>query len=174
MAKLDYHEGDWFAVPLGQGGYALGIIARTSQLGVLLGYFFGPRRAELPTLDDVTGLRPDAAVWITRFTDHGLRGRRRSGIVWPILGRLDDWDRSAWPLPVFARLDSRTGHAFRVYYGGDDPGSRPRWEQVPSDAPTMYRDAWGHTVNAILGMPDDGLASADHAEEWLDDLLSTG
>ena len=120
MAKRNYHEGDWFAVPLGQGGYALGIIARTSQLGVLLGYFFGPRRTELPTLDDVTGLRPDAAVWITRFTDHGLRGRRRSGILWPILGRLADWDRSTWPLPVFARLDSRTGHAFRVYYGGDD------------------------------------------------------
>jgi hypothetical protein len=172
MAKLNYHEGDWFAVPLGQGGYALGIIARTSPLGVLLGYFFGPRQAELPTLDDAEALRADKAVWITRFTDRGLRDRRRSGRQWPVLGRLADWDRKRWPMPAFARLDARTGHAFRVFYADNDPDSRPRWEQVPTDAPMMYRDTWGQTANAIQGLPTDGVASADGAEKWLDDLLS--
>ncbi len=28
MAKQKYEEGDWFAVPLRNGGYALGVVAR--------------------------------------------------------------------------------------------------------------------------------------------------
>ena len=41
MPKASYREGDWFAVPLRDGGYAAGLIARANPKGVLLGYFFG-------------------------------------------------------------------------------------------------------------------------------------
>jgi hypothetical protein len=160
MAKPDYHEGDWFAVPLDQGGYALGIIARTNPLGVLLGYFFGPRRAQLPTLDDVAALRADDAVWITRFADRGLRGRSRSGRLWPVLGRSADWDRSAWPMPVFGRLDAQTGFAYRIFYLDNDPGSRPTRRRAPS-----------YHISLVEGLPRDGMASPDQVEQWLDDLL---
>lgn len=42
MAR-NYREGSRFAVPLRQGGYAVGLVARVNPRGVLLGYFFGPR-----------------------------------------------------------------------------------------------------------------------------------
>jgi hypothetical protein len=160
MAKPDYHQGDWFAVPLDQGGYALGIIARTNPLGVLLGYFFGPRRAELPTLDDVAALRAGDAVLIARFADRGLRGRSRSGRQWLVLGRLADWDRSAWPMPVFGRVDAQTGHVYRVFYLDNDPGSRPRRARAAS-----------YDISVVKSLPRDGMASPDEVERWLDGLL---
>ena len=171
MASLNYHEGDWFAVPLGQGGFALGIVARANPLGVLLGYFFGPRCAELPTLDDVSTLRAEQAIWITRLSDRGLRGRRKSGREWPIIGRLADWDRNAWRMPVFGRVDTQTARAYRVFYPDYNPGGRPRWEQLPSDAPNGYQDIWAHTRNAIDGLPRDDMVEADYVEDWLDGLL---
>lgn len=39
MAKINDREGDWFAVPLRKGGYAVGLIAHANPDGVLLGYF---------------------------------------------------------------------------------------------------------------------------------------
>jgi hypothetical protein len=171
MAKVNYREGDWFAVPLGQGGYALGVVARTSTMGVLLGYFFAPRRAELPTLEDVSTLAAEKAIWITRLDDRGLRGRSQSGREWPIIGRLADWDRKAWPMPVFGRIDEQARRAFRVFYADNNPDSRPRWEQVPSDAPHGLREISGRTMNVIEKLPRDGMVGADHAEKWLDRLL---
>ncbi|MGH9822314.1 MAG: Imm26 family immunity protein [Blastocatellia bacterium] len=53
--KLPYVEGDWFAVPLDDQGYALGMIARARPRGrMLFGYFIGPRRREAPALAEVS------------------------------------------------------------------------------------------------------------------------
>src|SRR5687768_5375020 len=83
--RLPYKEGDWFAVPLRDGGWAVGRVARMPpppKRGIhLLGYFFGPRRDRVPALDDVADLAPEAAISIERFSDLGLvRG------TWPVLG----------------------------------------------------------------------------------------
>jgi Immunity protein 26 len=63
MPEPAYSEGDWFAIPLRGGGFATGLIARMMphREGVLLGYFFGPRRDKVPTLDELRDLStPDA------------------------------------------------------------------------------------------------------------------
>ena len=44
----EYREGDWFAVPSRDGGFAVGVIARANPGGVLLGYSFGTLRSEIP------------------------------------------------------------------------------------------------------------------------------
>jgi hypothetical protein len=63
-------EGDWFAFPLGDAGYAVGLIARAPKRGdVLFGYFFGPLRSELPSAMDVESLTPSDAVLLLRFFD---------------------------------------------------------------------------------------------------------
>jgi hypothetical protein len=51
--KINYREGDWFAVPLRDGGYAVGLVARMDNRGGVLGYFFGPRRDDVPSPSDV-------------------------------------------------------------------------------------------------------------------------
>jgi hypothetical protein len=70
--KINYREGDWFAVPLRDGDYAVGVVARVDGSGGVLGYFFGPRRAEVPSLLEVENLDPDQALRVLRFGDLGL------------------------------------------------------------------------------------------------------
>ena len=114
MPWVNYSEGDWFAVRLRDGGFAVGVIARASPDAALLGYFFGPRHDEVPTLADVVDLRWEDAVFICRFSHLGLIGGS-----WPILGQLEDWDRIDWPIPVFVRYEVTTGRSFWVYYDDD-------------------------------------------------------
>jgi hypothetical protein len=149
-----YNEGDWFAVPLRDGGFAVGIIARAMprKEGVLLGYFFGPRRDELPTLEELSSLSASDAVMVKTFGDLGIiRGE------WPLLGRLDGWDRAAWPTPEFGRFEELTGRAFKVVYDDNDPNRVIREERVePSE---------------LHVLPKDGLSGAGFVETRLTRLL---
>jgi len=152
MAKVTYREGDWFAVPLRDGCFAVGVVARANPKAALLGYFFGPRRSEVPTLEDVGGLKPGDAVLVGKFGHLGLtRGE------WPIIGRIEDWDRTAWPMPVFVRYEELSGRPFKVFYDDDDPNKLLREEQVPPG-------------EAEQG-PKDGLMGAGFAEKLLTTLL---
>lgn len=113
MKPQKVNEGDWFAVPLREGGYALGVVARKGKPGILLGYFWGPRRDAVPALDEVRDLAPESAILIEQFGDLSLRDR-----TWPILGSLGSWDREKWPIPTFCRTDS-AGRSWKVFYGDD-------------------------------------------------------
>jgi hypothetical protein len=153
MTKVKYREGDWFVVPLRAGGFGVGLVARANPGGVLLGYFFGPVRSEVPALNDVADLKPGDAVLIGKFGHLGIvQGK------WPLLGRLDSWDRRLWPTPVFVRYEELTGRSFRVFYDDDDPNSVLREAQI----------AHGEAEQA----PKDGLMGAGFAEAALSRLLA--
>ena len=99
-----YEEGDWFAVPLRDGGFGVGVAARSDRSGVVVGYFFAPRRSKVPGLDEVSDLSPDEALLVRMFGDLSLVSGE-----WPVIGRSDSWDRGDWPLPVFGRREDLTG-----------------------------------------------------------------
>lgn len=152
MTGRRYGEGDWFAVPLGGGGFAVGVIARSSWHGVLLGYFFGPRRDELPSLAELDPLLPTDALFVGLFGHLGLKNQ-----TWPLLGAWEDWDRSQWPMPIFARFEELTGRAFAVTYADDDPATVVAEEEVdPID---------------LSRLPADGVAGAGFVEAALTGLL---
>jgi len=152
MAKASYREGDWFAVPLREGGFGVGVVARANPAGALLGYFFGPRRDGVPALDALEILKAPDAILVAKFGHLGLRQGK-----WPIVGRLDDWERDAWPMPVFVRYEELTGRSFEVFYDGDDPNKLNREKQIPPGA-------------AEQG-PKDGLMGAGFVEKVLTKLL---
>ncbi|MFC8730863.1 Imm26 family immunity protein [Luteimicrobium sp. NPDC057192] len=129
MARVNYREGHWFAVPLRDGGFALGLVARANRDGVLFGYFFGPWRDELPSLTEAQGLAPDDAVLVGKFGHLGLKQGR-----WRLLGRDRDWDRDALPMPAFVRYEELTGRSLKVTYDDDDPNRLVRVEEIPSGA----------------------------------------
>lgn len=115
--KLPYREGTWFAVPLRDGGFAVGVVARATAKGkVILCYFFGPRRASVPKLTEVESLQRSNAVRAWRVGDLSLVEGD-----WPIIGQSESWRRSDWPMPVFIRRDPLRPKAWRVYYSDDDP-----------------------------------------------------
>jgi hypothetical protein len=131
----------------------VGVIARANPKAALLGYFFGPVRSAVPTLNDVADLKPADAVLIRKFGHLGIvQGR------WPLIGRIDGWDRREWPTPVFVRYEELTGRSFRAIYDDNDPNRVLREEQVPP----------GELEQA----PKDGLMGAGFAEAALSRLLA--
>lgn len=116
MKHLPYSEGSVFLVPLRKGGFARGVVARSTDIGkVLLGYFFGPRLASAEAA--LTDLSPANAVLRLRFGDLGLVNGE-----WQVVGRLPIWDRSEWPMPDFVRRDPLGRLKPRlVRYSDEDP-----------------------------------------------------
>ena len=131
----------------------MAVVARANPKGVLLGYFFGPRRDVPPPLEDCSGSSPDGALWVAKF---GYLGLHKG--VWPMLGTLDDWSRKDWPMPEFVRYEELTGRSFRVIYDDGDPNKLPREVQV---APGTAEQGW-----------HDGVAGAGFVEIRLTKSLS--
>lgn len=155
MPEPTYREGDWFAVPLRGGGFGAVIIARAMprKEGVLLGYFFGPKRDSVPTLDQLSTLSASDAALVERFGDLGILDG-----TWLLVGHADRWDRGAWPTPAFGRLEELTGRAFKVIYDDADPNRLLSEERIdPSE---------------LVSMPKDGLSGAGAVERILTRLLS--
>ena len=117
-------EGRFFLLPVERGQYAVGLIARAPRRGgVLLGYFFGPRRTTAPVDAWLNALHPQQAAFVCRFKDAALfRGE------WKLLCTLAGFDRTQWPVPAFHRFDSSVTHVpggsavtdWRVEYGDDN------------------------------------------------------
>jgi len=147
-----FAEGDWFAVPLEQGGWAIGRIARLKK-SILLGYFFGPRRDVLPAQPDLEVLRPADAIYVHRFGYLGLRAGD-----WPVLGGHENWSRTDWPMPAFRRREPSGNRMWRVEYDDHDP-NRVTAERRIVDA-------------EFACLPDDGLAGSGYIEGILSKMLA--
>jgi hypothetical protein len=150
--KLPYELGTWFAVPVPSGGYGVGVVARANKKGVVLGYFFGPRRFKIPTLDEVRQARPCDAVLVHLFGALGLVREE-----WPILGNDPNWRREDWPMPGFFYRDSISGRTQLRYYDESKLGVHVREE--PCDS----------TLSSTA--PRDGLAGQGALEIYLDRAL---
>ena len=118
MKKKNYGEGDWFGVPLKQGGYALGIIARSSHKSPsCLGFFFGSIYVNLPTIEKTQLLQAKNAVLIAWFGDLGLING-----AWPIIGPSVKFDKKGWPVPLFKRIDNLdSNRGWLIEYPQDEP-----------------------------------------------------
>ncbi len=115
MAAQSYKEGDWFAVPMPHG-FAVGLVARQPKRGpVILGYFFGPLRKQLPDEAELTQIKAEQASLICRLKDGALhRG------LWRVMGHHHHWRRKDWPSPAFLRREGLSGRAIRLEYDGDN------------------------------------------------------
>jgi hypothetical protein len=134
--KINYVEGTWFAIPLRNGGFAVGLVARATSEGPhLLAYMFGPKRDAVPTIDDVVDLEPSSAVKVARTGDLKLING-----TWPIIGHLPTFRRSAWPFPKFVRTEELARRAWVVEYGDDDPGCPISEVPTPFGTSALDRD----------------------------------
>ena len=88
--KRPYREGDWFAIPLGDGRFAAGIVTHGTRKAIY-GSFFGSARAAIPQLEELAALRPADALWSGRFSDRAIVQQR-----WPVIGAQPGFVRSDW------------------------------------------------------------------------------
>jgi hypothetical protein len=124
---LPYSEGSIFTVPLRNGGYARGVVARAGPEGkVLFGHFFGPK---LNSLDEVNleNIEPEKSILSAIFGDLGLINGE-----WRIIGSMPNWQRSAWFMPDFVRRDPIGKRAWRVHRSDVDPS------KVESEVPIEF------------------------------------
>jgi hypothetical protein len=135
--KVAYCEGDWFAVPLRNGGFALGLAARVTKKRSVLGYFFGPRKSEMPSPHDIGRLAAEDAVLICIFGDLGLANGE-----WPIIAKHESWQREKWPLPTFGHIDIvDSNKAFvRKYSDTDLDEFVLEYEIAPEEARALPKD----------------------------------
>lgn len=154
---ISYTEGDWFAVPLRDGGYGLGVVARggpKSRGG--LGYFFGPRRLAVPPASVMRHLAPSDAVLVAWFGDLSLiRGE------WPLIGSDLPFSREQWPVPRFAEKDPvNPDKGWLVEYDRDADGAAPPWRRTYVD------------TQLLLGLPDGATLGAGAVELRLTRILA--
>lgn len=157
---IKYSEGQWFAVPLQDGGYALGIIVRGNyKTKGGLGYFFGPRYEDIPGEQETWLKGPSDAILIAWFGDLGIIWGR-----WPLISSMRPFRREEWPVPKFHRIDAlRPDKGWLVEYSSEAKGVG---EQPIRET---YCDA-----KELMGLPKDSLLGYGAVEIILTKLLSEG
>lgn len=135
MKKLPYGNGTWFAIPLRNGGYGTGLVARHSGNGVILIYLFGPKRPQPPDIDDLEGLTKAGAVKVAIAGDLGLIDGS-----WPVVGQFENWNPGEWPMPRFLRKDDLARIAWLVTYADNNPNQVIAEERVPFETTGFERD----------------------------------
>jgi hypothetical protein len=125
--------GTAFLVPLRDGGFALGVLARADGKGSALGYFFGPRvsSADEAELDSVT---PEDALLVGMFGDLELIREN-----WPVLGEIGGWSPDRWLIPHMSRIDEKAGRAWLSTYD-DALRCVNETEIAPTEAPRYPYD----------------------------------
>jgi hypothetical protein len=135
--KQSYQEGSWFAVPLLDGGYGWGLVARLSPGSkIMLAYLFGPKLARLPSLEELNTLQPHDAVKVLRCGDMALASGH-----WRVLGDIEMWNPAMWPVPQFLRRADALKRAWRVTYADADPSRSEREESVPYETEGLEADS---------------------------------
>ena len=97
--KRPYRPGDWFAIPLGDGRYAVGIVARGTRKAIA-GYVFGERFEGVPSQRDLEAFDASRALWSGSFSDRAMVEDR-----WPVIGGHAAFVSSDWSLePTYRRV----------------------------------------------------------------------
>lgn len=151
--KLNYAEGDCFSVPLREGSFALGVIARMNSKGVVFGYFFGPKVDDVGLLDP-TSIELDSHVLMGQFGDLGfLKGD------WKVVGKVADWSRDTWVMPPCLRWESGESKAMLCTYDENSLKAIAEKEVLVSDI-------------AVKDYPADRLMGYGSVERKLSKILA--
>jgi hypothetical protein len=136
--------GTWFLVPIVEGVFALGLVARRSHRGALFGYFF--RTTATSPKEALQSPLPSRGqhVLCGRFADVGLQSGE-----WPILHRDSAFNPDEWPMPPFVRKDDATGTVMVSEY---DPETFRCVKEVRGDESALaslpYDRMMGHVAVA--------------------------
>jgi hypothetical protein len=139
--RIAVREGNLFCAPLPSGGLCVGLAARV-KAPTVVAYVFGPRLQRLPQLDSAVGLTSFRPTLVAMVAWRKLRSGE-----WPVLGNLEPWDRTAWPIPPFAAIDS----------------VNPEWADI-----RRYNDA-----DLVLPWDEQRVPATLAAEYWEDGLYGS-
>lgn len=157
MHHVIYYEGQWFAVPLRDGYFGIGIIVRGNyRTKGGLGYFFGPKYPDIPTANATYLKDKDNAMLICQFGDLGIvQGD------WPLINNGKPFSREEWPVPLF----------HRVLPVPDNKAVIVEYKQDFNDMEAPFRESTVSLSEEILRLPEDGLFGSGAVEIKLTKLI---
>lgn len=141
--RRTFKEGNIFAVPLKDGGFAAGVVARKLTGHGFLGYFYGPHRN---SLDDIwappTGSLGDP-ILIGECSDLGLLNGS-----WTVVGHIENWNKEEWPIPAFGHIDAVDGGGWIREYADDGRFTAlANYRVTPEEARALPEDgSWGYVA----------------------------
>jgi hypothetical protein len=140
-----YGAGDWFAIPLRFGLFAVGRAAAVDEAGSILGYFFARFYERLPSAADILGLSPGDADIIGVCDQHGLRSGE-----WPVIASGSTCDPRPWTIPIFRVLAPDTGDMRWTTFDRADLMHEIVFDEEP---PQAGERNWGLLMPALTPAP---------------------
>jgi hypothetical protein len=118
--SVKIEEGQVFDIPLNKDAHALGVVARVhrkkgsrSKPYIIFAYYFGPYKS-IPDNDQFQHLNAkDAVMRVKCSILYIYKGH------WKIVGKISNWRREDWPLPVFFRHDLVQGIVIEKFSDDD-------------------------------------------------------
>ncbi len=108
--KIVPKEGDVVAVPLQQGGFGIGLVARKYK-SILLGYFFKCIFPLVPTEIQTDNVDIRVVALIGKFNSGGIENGE-----WPVLKTDFKFNKAEWPIPMFKMQHPITEKFYAVQY----------------------------------------------------------
>ena len=131
--KVKTKEGDLFVVPLIQGGYALGLIARQFKK-IVLGYFFAKVYPQVPESVIGSDLKVEKIIFIGKFSSLAFEDGN-----WPLVKAENFvFNRDEWVIPVFKMQHPLTEEYFAVIYD-ETLLNEKRYKITKEDADKLFK-----------------------------------
>jgi len=140
-----FATGDWFAIPLRFGLFAVGRAAAVDRHGAFMGYFFDRFFERLPEGPHMLGFSPGDAAIIGVCDARGVRGAE-----WTVVATARTCDPRPWPVPVFRTIDERTGN---LQWLACEPNDLRRASRTDSEPPGAGTRNWGLPMTALVAHP---------------------
>jgi Immunity protein 26 len=133
--SINYKAGSIIVIPLKNGKFAAGLIARRYRSS-LLGYFFNQMFDSIPVIDELE-IRKENVIFIKIFGYLGLKLGE-----WYVIGDMPNFSKDEWRIPAFKHTSAMDGTFYCINYND-------RLDEV-----SRYKISKEEAKN----LPDDGLA----------------
>jgi hypothetical protein len=150
--ELPYTLGTRFWVPLRDGGFARGLVARMNERGVIFAYFFPPNVASPGDWNRAGPISVENCTLRAQVGDLGLTNGE-----WKIDSQLPNWTAEAWPMPPFVRRDSSGQFLISTYddqiqFQSERGGTPSDLEKFPKDVLMGYGSAEIKLTKLLAGL----------------------
>jgi hypothetical protein len=143
--------GKLFVVPLKNGGYSVGLVARQEK-NILLGYFFDTYFLEQPSKIESFVVDKNNVCLICLFGILGLKNNE-----WTVIGDLSNWDKNEWSVPIFKQKDLLLDIYYAITYD-DDLNEVSRVKISKENAKTLFKSGI-HGSGVVESILSDKLKS---------------
>ena len=142
-------------MPLCDGGFALGVVARLDKKKGVLGYFFAPKYSSVDEIVITTDIIPEKTIHVKNFGDLGLVTNELK-----IIGKISPWNREDWAIPIYGFTDMLINWGELRYYTEKELGTFSFLKRVSIEEARSY--------------PPSGLSGSGAVEIYLNKLLRDG